>query len=325
MGLAHNPFILCRGFLRGNVELVSALTMCIRDAASRNKKMAFTLGSGPRRLAWESCHLVMDNDGQGFVTQCSRTIMRNILGQMPQPGTPREDRDSRACGLSRGVELIVYGPFYGLREPPFELTPNPEYLYLTANHREVLCNLQYGIAAQRGITLLIGEAGTGKTTLVHAALNLVRQAQAFCVYLNNPTLTRAEFVEFLANAFGLGQDARKSKAIFLTELEQTLRSRQKSGIVSALLIDEAQSLPTELLEEIRLLVNMETATAKLLQVVLAGQQELAGRLNEPSLRQLKQRVALRCDLSPLNLHETRRLHRVTPAQGWRQRRRHLHS
>src|SRR5262245_53820481 len=167
-----------------------------------------------------------------------------------------------------------------------------------------MCTLQYGIAAQRGITLLIGEAGTGKTTLVHAALTLVLKAQARCVYLNNPTLTRTEFVEFLGSAFSLTEDARRSKATFLAELEQTLRSRHTAGIVSALLIDEAQSLPTDLLEEIRLLANMETATVKLLQVVLAGQPELAARLNEPSLRQLKQRVALRCDLSPLSLHET---------------------
>src|ERR1043165_7497617 len=106
----------------------------------------------------------------------------------------------------------MYQNFYGLRELPFELTPNPQYLFLTARHREVLCNLQYGITARRGITLLVGEAGTGKTTLVHAALGLVRRGDARCVYLNNPTLTRAEFVEFLACAFGLSDEAQRSKA-----------------------------------------------------------------------------------------------------------------
>src|SRR5438552_16698171 len=109
----------------------------------------------------------------------------------------------------------MYQSFYGLRELPFELTPNPKYLFLSARHREVLCNLQYGITARRGMTVLIGEAGTGKTTLVHAALGLVGQNDARCVYLNNPTLTRAEFVECLAHGFGLSPDASRSKATFL--------------------------------------------------------------------------------------------------------------
>src|SRR6266498_1865440 len=198
----------------------------------------------------------------------------------------------------------MYETFYGLRELPFELTPNPAYLFLTARHREVLCNLQYGITGRRGMTLLVGEAGTGKTTLVHAALGLIGAEKAHCVYLSNPTLTRGEFVEFLAHGFGLGDEARHSKAIFLRQLEHLLLARLAEGMATALLIDEAQSLPHELLEEIRLLANMETATAKLLPVVLAGQPELADRLNEPSLRQLKQRVALRCDLLPLQLQET---------------------
>jgi general secretion pathway protein A len=198
----------------------------------------------------------------------------------------------------------MYERFYGLRELPFELTPNPQYLFLTERHRAALCNLQYGITARRGITVLIGEAGTGKTTLVHAALGLVRRDDARCVYLNNPTLTRSEFVEFLAHGFGLDEAAKHSKAVFLRELERVLLDRLAAGVVSALLIDEAQSMPHELLEEIRLLANMETPTDKLLPVVLAGQPELADRLNEPALRQLKQRVALRCDLGPLHLTET---------------------
>lgn len=198
----------------------------------------------------------------------------------------------------------MYERFYGLRELPFELTPNPQYLFLTERQRGALCNLQYGITARRGITLLLGEAGTGKTTLVHAALGLIRRDDARCVYLNNPTLTRSEFIEFLAHGFGLCDEARQSKAVFLRELERLLVARLAAGIVTALLIDEAQSLPHELLEETRLLANMETATDKLLPVVLAGQPELADRLNEPSLRQLKQRVALRCELLPFELHET---------------------
>jgi type II secretory pathway predicted ATPase ExeA len=198
----------------------------------------------------------------------------------------------------------MYEHFYGLRELPFELTPNPQYLFLTPRHRAVLCNLQFGVTARRGVTVLIGEAGTGKTTMVRSALGLLRRDDVCCVYLNNPTLTRAEFVEFVAHGFGLAPEARQSKAVFLRDLESHLLARLGDGRVSALLIDEAQSLPHELLEETRLLANMETATDKLLPVVLVGQPELAARLNEPELRQLKQRVAIRCDLGPLQLQET---------------------
>ncbi len=198
----------------------------------------------------------------------------------------------------------MYERYYGLRELPFDLTPNPKYLYLTARHREALSNLQYGIARRRGITLLIGEAGTGKTTLVQTVLASEAFRGAFCVYVNNPSLTRDEFVEFLARSFGLSTHARTSKTALLLELEPLLLDRRDRGIVTALLIDEAQVMPFELLEEVRLLANIETASDKLLPVVLAGQPQLAEKLNDPALRQLKQRVALRCDLQPLDLSDT---------------------
>jgi general secretion pathway protein A len=198
----------------------------------------------------------------------------------------------------------MYESYYGLRERPFDLTPNPRYLFLTARHREALSNLQYGIAARRGVTLLIGEAGTGKTTLVRTVLESEEQKNTQFVYLNNPTLTRAEFLEFLAPAFSLSERAVSSKTVLLRELESVLRQRLAQGIVTALLVDEAQVLPLELLEEIRLLANIETNTEKLLPVVLAGQSQLADKLNNPELRQLKQRVALRCELLPLDLMET---------------------
>jgi general secretion pathway protein A len=198
----------------------------------------------------------------------------------------------------------MYEAFYGLRERPFDLTTSPRFLFLTGKHREALSNLQYGIAGQKGLTLLLGEAGTGKTTLVRAALELQRSQNITSVYVNNPTLTRGEFYELLAQGFGLGQLAAVSKTRFLVELERTVLDRYRGGGISALLIDEAQSMPTELLEEIRLLSNVETASVKLLPVVLIGQPELADRLNETSLRQLKQRIALRCALAPLDLRET---------------------
>jgi general secretion pathway protein A len=198
----------------------------------------------------------------------------------------------------------MYQHFYGFRELPFELTANPKYLYLTPKHREALSNLQYGLSSGKAVTVLIGEAGTGKTTLLRTALESDRCHHVSCVYLNNPTLTRAEFVETLARRFELGEEAARSKAVLLAELEGVLHRRRALRQISALVVDEAQSLSSELLEEIRLLANIETGTEKLLPVVLAGQPELSDRLEEPGLRQLKQRIALRCEVTPLELGET---------------------
>ena len=198
----------------------------------------------------------------------------------------------------------MYQRFYGLRELPFELTPNPRYLYFTPRHREALSNLQYGLFSAKPITVLIGEAGTGKTTLLRAALESEPCRQVKCVYLNNPALTRQEFVEMLARRFHLGEQAAQSKAVLLSDLELVLHERRARGEITALVVDEAQSLSAELLEEIRLLANIETPTQKLLPLVLAGQPELADRLNDSVLRQLKQRVGLRCEVSPFDLAET---------------------
>ncbi len=197
----------------------------------------------------------------------------------------------------------MYRTFYGLVDRPFDLTTNPRYLVLTDAHREALSNLDYGIASRKGITLLLGEAGTGKTTVIRAALER-QPTRVHCVHLNNPALTREEFVEMLAARFELGPEAHVSKTTLLIELESLLRQRHARGESSVLIVDEAQSLPLELLEEIRLLANIETDSEKLLSVVIAGQPELAERLNQRALRQLKQRIALRCNLRPLTQAET---------------------
>ncbi|NOT28699.1 MAG: AAA family ATPase [Acidobacteria bacterium] len=197
----------------------------------------------------------------------------------------------------------MYESFFGLYERPFDLTPNPRYLVLTDAHREALSNLEYAITSRKGVTLLLGEAGTGKTTIIRTAIE--RQPErVHCVHLQNPTLERSEFVEMLARLFGLSERASESKTACLIELEKLLVSRSQNGESTVLVVDEAQSLPLELLEEIRLLANIETNSEKLLSVILAGQPELAERLNERSLRQLKQRVALRCQLKSLGLQET---------------------
>src|SRR2546428_11171824 len=153
----------------------------------------------------------------------------------------------------------MYERFYGLKERPFDLTPNPRYLFLTTKHREGLSHLQYGVSGSKGITLLIGDAGTGKTTLVHAALEQQREQNACTVYLSNPMLTRAEFFEFLAWGFGLESSVAGSKTRFLVDLTQRLVDCRAAGNATALIIDEAQCLPDDLLEEIRLLANIETA------------------------------------------------------------------
>jgi general secretion pathway protein A len=197
----------------------------------------------------------------------------------------------------------MYRDFFGLRERPFDLTPNPRFLVLTEAHREALSNLEYGIASRRGITLLLGEAGTGKTTIIRAALE--RQPErVHCVHVHNPALTRSEFVEMLAAQFDLSAEASRSKAALLLELESLIGMRHARGESTVLVIDEAQSIPFDLLEEIRLLANIETNETKLLSVILAGQPELVARLNDEALRQLKQRVALRCELRPLTMTET---------------------
>lgn len=197
----------------------------------------------------------------------------------------------------------MYEQFFGFRERPFDLTPNPRYLVPTESHREVLSNLEYAIASRKGVTVVVGEAGSGKTTLIRKVIGGLGPG-VHSVHINNPTLTRDEFIQLLAGRFGLSPAAAQSKAVFLEELERLLRHRHAQGETTVLVVDEAQSLPIELLEEIRLLGNTETNDEKLLQVILVGQPELADRLNEVSLRQLKQRVGLRCELHPLSESET---------------------
>jgi general secretion pathway protein A len=198
----------------------------------------------------------------------------------------------------------MYQDFYGLRELPFELTASPRYLYLTAGHREALSTLQYGLSAAKAVTVLIGEAGTGKTTLLNAACESDRCRHVRPIRLNNPALTRSEFIESLARRLGLSAEAAQSKTILLEELEHEVLERRSHGEITALVVDEAQGLSTELLEEVRLLANIETSSEKLLPLVLVGQPALGVRLDEPSLRQLKQRVALRCEMAPLRVGET---------------------
>ena len=213
--------------------------------------------------------------------------------------------------------LSMYERHYDLSELPFELTADPKYLFLPAGQREALSTLQYGLLSAKSLTLLTGEAGTGKTTLVRAAVESERCRNVRCLYLNNPVLRTDDFIRLLAYKFELGADVGESKARLLEYLERRLRERRDAGEITALVIDEAQSLSVELLEEIRLLANIETSSAKLLPLVLAGQPALGARLEEPDLRQLKQRVALRFELKPFDVEGTAdyMMSRITRAGG----------
>jgi general secretion pathway protein A len=198
----------------------------------------------------------------------------------------------------------MYEPYYHLKERAFNLTPDPRFLYFTERHCEALANLVYGIRERKGFLVLSGEVGTGKTTLINALLDTLERANVLSALIFNPILSVSEFFEYLMNEFNLKAPGR-SKSQILVTLNSLLLERYRMGQVTVLIVDEAQNLSSELLEEIRLLTNLETATEKLLQILLVGQPELSLKLNSPNLRQLKQRINLRCSLDPLSMFETK--------------------
>jgi len=196
----------------------------------------------------------------------------------------------------------MYTEFYGLNELPFALTPDPRYLYFTPSHTEVMANLHYGIESGRGLIVVTGEVGTGKTTLLRWMMQRLDRT-VMVAYIFNPRLSVPEFYQYLATLFDIQNWENKSD--LLIELGRVLDTRHSRGLRTVLVVDEAHGLSTEVLEEIRLLCNFESDTAKHLQIVLTGQPELRDVLNYSHLRQLKQRVALRCEISALpNVEET---------------------
>jgi type II secretory pathway predicted ATPase ExeA len=197
----------------------------------------------------------------------------------------------------------MYTSFYNLKEKPFELTPSPRFLYLGESHKEALALLTYGIIDRKGFILLTGEVGTGKTTMVQALLaNLGPDVQY--VYLSNPLFSQKDFINYLAFTAFKRNSSFKSKAEFLIEFEAFLKERLKLRKNFLLIIDEAQMLSFELLEEIRLLSNMETADKKLINIFLVGQPELNENLSQPRCRALMQRISTRYHIRPLDLEGT---------------------
>ena len=196
----------------------------------------------------------------------------------------------------------MYREFYNLTCNPFELSPDPYFFYPTQRHNEALALLNYGVLRRKGIVVVTGEVGTGKTLLVRCLLDSLAAHKVASAYVYNPLLTVQSFLEQVLTDLGLSAVTR-SKSEALARLNNYLLTRAREDLTSALVVDEAQLLSEDLLEEIRLLTNLETTQHKLLQIVLAGQPELDQKLDSYQLRQLKQRVGLRCNLLPLELKD----------------------
>jgi len=197
----------------------------------------------------------------------------------------------------------MYKKFFGLKENPFNVNPDPRYLYLTPNTQEALACLTYGIETRKGFILLTGEVGTGKTTLINKLLEWLHKERVFTAFVFNPRLSVSQFLDFMMADFGIPCESNQ-KGQMLLKLNQWLLDRYQAGERAVLVVDEAQNLSPQMLEEIRLLTNLETSTEKLLQIVLAGQPELEQKLNQPQLRQLRQRITLRAKTRQLTLEET---------------------
>jgi len=198
----------------------------------------------------------------------------------------------------------MYKEFYGLRANPFNVNPDPRYLFLTRHTEEALACLTYGIQSRKGFVLLTGEVGTGKTTLINKLLEWLRLQQVATAFIFNSRMNVPQFLDYMMADFGIQHDSR-AKSQILLRLYNWLLDRYRAGETAVLIVDEAQNLSDEVLEEIRMLTNLETFTEKLLQIVLVGQPELEQKLKQPQLRQLRQRLTLRAKTHALTLDETR--------------------
>jgi general secretion pathway protein A len=197
----------------------------------------------------------------------------------------------------------MYKVFFGLHSNPFNVNPDPRYLFLTRHTEEALACLTYGVESRKGFVLLTGEVGTGKTTLLNKLMQWLQLQRVATAFVFNSRMDVPEFLDYMMTDFGIPCDSREKSQILL-RFNNWLLDRYRAGETAVLIIDEAQNLSDEVLEEIRLMTNFETFTEKLLQIVLVGQPELEQRLRQPQLRQLRQRLTLRAKTYPLKQEET---------------------
>ena len=208
----------------------------------------------------------------------------------------------------------MYEKFYGFKEKPFNITPDPRFVYFSETHKEALAHLRYAIREGKGFSVITGEVGTGKTTLVHTLLTKI-DGTVRTAYIFNPVMNPEDFLNYICEDLGLKSDGVRSRGQNLASLHNFLLNCYTENERVFLIIDEAQSLDTKLLEEVRLLTNLETPTNKLLHVILLGQPELNRTLSDERFRALKQRITIRYNLSTLNLADTKEyiFHRLKKA------------
>jgi general secretion pathway protein A len=197
----------------------------------------------------------------------------------------------------------MYKAFFGLTDNPFNISPDPAFLYRSVQHEEALANLIYGVQSRKGFIVLTGEVGTGKTTMLECLRDFLYAQQINFAFMFNSRLTPDQFFEMMAYDFAL-PCTRTSKTEVLFALNSMLIERANAGRVTVLIVDEAHNLEWEVLEEIRMLGNLENRRGKLMQIIIAGQPELDAKLEAPQFRQLKQRIALRCQLKPFDATDT---------------------
>jgi general secretion pathway protein A len=197
----------------------------------------------------------------------------------------------------------MYKQFFHLSCNPFEMTPDPAFLFPTKKHNEALAALYYGVQRHKGFVVITGEVGTGKTLLIRCLLQLLKRSEITYSYIFNSLLSPAEFLQYIATELGIPINGR-SKGELLLGLGNLLVERHQKKLTTVLVVDEAHHLSAQVLEEVRLLTNLETAQDKLLQILLVGQPELDEKLDSFELRQLKQRISLRAELQPLGVEDT---------------------